>query len=331
LQNIWENIEGWRLTGEKSVDIFRQALTDVSVDRIKNHIQAIEGPRHPVSAPDALEKTAGYIWKSLDSLGYEMMEHRFAEGNREFFNIIATCSGTRYPEQRVIVLAHYDTVSESPGADDNASGVAILLELATILRPSRFERSVQFIGVNLEENEREGDPQAMGRRGSRALAKYARENDWSIEGVVVLESVAYAGDCVVQTAPAGIPFKVPEFGDFIAVVGNDDSLELVDGFARAVDRYQLPLPYLNMVVPGIGEHFPDSRRSDHASFWDNGYKAIMLTDTTNFRSPHYHLPSDTLETLNLPFAAEVCRATAGLVVEAAILRNIEMPLQKQIM
>ena len=111
---------------------------------------------------------------------------------------------------------------------------------------------------------------------------------------------------------------LPEVGDFIAVVGNDDSLELVEGFAGAVERYKLPLPYLKMVVPEIGELFPDSRRSDHASFWDSGYKAIMLTDTANFRSPHYHRPSDTLETLNLQFAAEVCRATAGLVVEAAI-------------
>jgi hypothetical protein len=72
-----------------------------------------------------------------------------------------------------------------------------------------------------------------------------------------------------------------------------------------------------LTVPGNGESLPDSRRSDHAPFWDEGYRAIMLTDTTNFRNPHYHGPTDTLATLNLDFAAKVCQATAGLVVELA--------------
>jgi hypothetical protein len=304
------------LKEECSSDIVRQALAGVCVDRIRRHIRALEGVRHPVAAPEELERAADYIGNSLRSLGLEMTEHRFTEDGREFRNVIATRRGTRYPEQRVVVLAHYDTVADSPGADDNASGVAVLLELATILSPFHFERSVQFIGVNLEENAREGEHWS-GTRGSRALAEHARENGWAIEGVVVLESVAYAGNAVVQTAPAGIPVKVPEVGNFIAVVGNEDSIELVKCFARAVERYRLPLPYLSLAVPGTGEALPDTRRSDHAPFWDNGYKAIMVTDTTNFRSPHYHQPSDTLDTLNLAFAADVCRATGGLVAEVA--------------
>jgi len=299
------------------VENLRKALKTVSIDRIRTHIDALEGVRHPLTAPEALERAADYIRISLQSLGYEMAEHRFVEDGRDYRNIIATCRGTLFPEQRVILLAHYDTVAASPGADDNASGVALLLEAANILRPFQCERSIQFIAVNLEENEREGDPQAMGRRGSQALAMYARENQWQIEGVVVLESVAYAGDRVVQTAPAGIPFKIPEFGNFIAVVGNEDSLELTRGFGREIDRQRLPLPCLSMTVSGNGELLPDSRRSDHASFWDCGYRAIMVTDTTNFRNPHYHGPSDTLATLNLMFAAEVCRATAGLVTVIA--------------
>ncbi len=298
------------------MDIFRQIIAGVSAERIRNHIQALEGVRHPLATPEALERAADYIWNSLESLGYEMMEHRFNEDGREFRNVIASRRGTRYPEQRVIVLAHYDTVSVTPGADDNASGVAVLLELAEALQPFQFERSVQFIGINLEENAREDDPES-GTRGSRTLATYARENGWVIEGVVVLESVAYAGDAVVQTAPTGIPFKVPEVGNFIAVVGNEDSVRLIQGFVQAIERYRIPLPYQSMAVPGAGEVLPDTRRSDHAPFWDNGYKAIMITDTTNFRNPHFHKPSDMLETLNLTFAADVCRATGGLVLEIA--------------
>ena len=298
------------------MDMFHQLLDSVSVDRIRDHIQALEGVRHPLTAPEALERAADYIRLTLQSLGYEMTEQPFSEDGRRYRNIIATRRGARNPEQRVIVLAHYDTVAVSPGADDNASGVAVLLELATVLQPWRCERSLQFIGVNLEENARI-DETFSGTRGSQALARYAREHDWAIEGVMVLESVAYAGDSVIQTAPAGMPITVPEVGNFIAVVGNEDSRRLVSGFVQAIERYQLSLPCLPVAVPGAGEILPDSRRSDHAPFWDQGYQAIMITDTTNFRSPHYHRPGDTLETLNLSFAAEVCRATGGLILEIA--------------
>jgi len=294
----------------------RQLLAGVSIERISSHVRALEGIRHPVAAPAELEKAADYIRDSLQSLGCGMTTHLFSDSGRDFRNIIATRRGARYPEQRLIVLAHYDTVAASPGADDNASGVAVMLELAEILKPLQFERTIQFIGVSLEENESEDDPHSRGRRGSRALAAYAGENGWTIEGVIVLESVAYAGESVVQKAPAGVPIEVPEKGNFIAVIGNEESRGLIQGFARSIERHQIPLPYLSLAVPGNGEQLPDSRRSDHASFWDEGIRAIMITDTTNFRSPHYHGPGDTLATLNLPFAAEVCRATGGVIMEA---------------
>ncbi|KAF0219968.1 MAG: peptidase [Geobacteraceae bacterium] len=290
----------------------------VSVNRIRNHIRALEGTRHPVAAPEALEHAADYIADFLRSLNYEMAEQRFPDSGREFRNIIATRHGLRHPDERVVVLAHYDTVAGTPGADDNASGVAVMLEVARVLERFRFERTIHFIGVSLEENERDDDPDS-GTRGSRALAAYARENDWRIEGVVVLESVAFASESIVQTVPPGIPVTVPETGNFIAVVGNARSIELVRGFARAVERYRSDLPFASLAVPANGEALPDTRRSDHAPFWDHGYKAVMVTDTTNFRSPHYHRPTDTLETLNLDFAANVCRATGGLLVELARL------------
>jgi Zn-dependent M28 family amino/carboxypeptidase len=213
-------------------------------------------------------------------------------------------------------VAHYDTVAGSPGADDNASGVAVMLEVARLMACFTFERTLHFIAVSLEENENPDDPDS-GTRGSQALAAHARENGWNIAGVIVLESVGYAGEAVVQSIPAGIPISIPEVGNFIAVVGNEQSQELLQGFAQAVERYQPDLPQVALTVPGNGEMLPDSRRSDHASFWDEGFKAIMLTDTTNFRSPHYHRPTDTLDTINLEFAAKVCCAAAGLTFEMA--------------
>jgi len=191
-----------------------------------------------------------------------------------------------------------------------------MLEIARLLSKLRFERTIHFIGVSLEENETV-DNADSGTRGSRALAAHARENGWCIDGVVVLESVAYAGDGVDQRVPPGVPVAVPEVGNFVAVVGNERSRELVDGFSRAVARQGFVLPLVALAVPGNGELLPDSRRSDHASFWDEGFRAIMVTDTTNFRNPHYHGPTDTLETLNLEFAAKVGSAAACLIAERA--------------
>lgn len=284
------------------------------VDRIRSHIRTLEGVRHPVAGAEALERAADYVADRLSTLGYEVTEHHFLDNGRLFRNIIATLHGCGRQDERVVVMAHYDTVAGSPGADDNASGVAVLLETAELLAQYRFERTIQFVGVSLEENE---NGAGTGTRGSRALAVHARENVWNIAGVVVLESVAYAGDKVVQTMPAGVPVAVPASGNFIAVVGNERSKDLVDGFSRAVARLGGELPHVALTVPGNGESLPDCRRSDHAPFWDEGYPAIMVTDTTNFRNPHYHKSTDTLETLDLDFATKVCQATAGLIVELA--------------
>lgn len=299
------------------MEFFAEALAAVSIERIRKHIQSLEGVRHPVAAPAALEKARLYISDTLHSLGYSMGEQRFSDNGGEFSNVIATRSGTRCADRRVLVVAHFDTVSTSPGADDNASGIAVLLELATIFSTLSFEKTVQFVGVNLEENCEEGVA-GTGTRGSRALAAWAKEEGWDIEGVLVLESVAFCSEAARQTVPAGLPLEVPQVGDFLAVIGNEASRGLVQGFGQAVARYGVSLPIVPMVVPGNGEGlFRDTRRSDHAPFWDRGFHAVMLTDTTNFRNPHYHQPSDTLETLNLSFAVEVCKATAGMVLDLA--------------
>lgn len=298
------------------MELIAEALAAVSAERIGKHIMRLEGIRHPAVAPAALQQARLYIHDTLQCLGYPVEQQRFAYQGGEFANVIATKKGILTPERRVLVVAHFDTVSVSPGADDNASGVAVLLELATVFKTLSFDKTVQFIGVDLEEN---GDESVSGTgtRGSRALAARAREENWDIEGVLVLESVAFASEAARQTVPPGLPLEVPAQGDFLAVIGNERSRGLVQGFGQAVGRYGVSLPLVSLVVPGNGELFGDTRRSDHAPFWDRDFKAVMLTDTTNFRNPHYHQPSDTLETLNLAFAAEVCKAVAGMVLDLA--------------
>ena len=300
------------------MEAIEQILNGISIRQIETHIKRLEGIRHPTAAPEALEKAADYIWEILTSYGYEMLTHYFDEGDRQYRNIIATLNGIQQSDKRVIVLAHYDTVSTSPGANDNASGVAALLELGRIFELCRFRKTIQFVAVSLEEQMVEGEKGSPCLRGSRALATHAHENGWDIEGVIDFEEIGYAGETVEQLLPENFPLEKPEAGNFIAIVGNQNSAGLVNGYIQAIERYKLSLPYLPIVVPGNGEMFPDVRRSDHASFWDEGYPAIMITDTANLRTPHYHQPSDVLATLNLPFATEVCRAAGGLVLDLAI-------------
>jgi hypothetical protein len=107
-----------------------------------------------------------------------------------------------------------------------------------------------------------------------------------------------------QTQPP-IPVKVPATGDFLGLVGNEPAKTLVEAVVQAGQQSASPLKAIPLVVPGQGEQFPDTRRSDHASFWSYGFPAVMLTDTANFRNPHYHQPTDTLETLNLEFLERV--------------------------
>ena len=287
----------------------------IDTGRIENHIRTLEGVRHPRVAPVALERAADYIAATLNRAGCEMSEHIFHEEGHPFRNIIGTLPGKGQKDERYILMAHYDTTAEAPGADDNASGVAVMLELAAILARAGFERTIQFVGVALEENA-VAEQHNSGTRGSRALAREARASHWPIQEVIVLESVAYAGEDVVQTAPAGLPFPVPEAGNFIAMVGNEHSGAMVENLATLIASHRFDLPFLPVTVPGNGEVLPDSRRSDHAPFWDEGYRAVMLTDTTNFRNPHYHCASDTLDTLNLDFAARVGALTGAYLAGA---------------
>ncbi len=301
-------------------DIIQQTLQTISVEQIKSHVQALEGVRHPITAPEALEAAADYIKGDFESLRYEILEHHFLEDDHDYRNIIGIHRGTRHPEKFVLVLAHFDSELETPGANDNASGVAAVLELARVLRPLSFDVSILFAGVNLEERKSNGAIRPIAR-GSRALAEYAKVNNWDVQGVIDLEEIAFAGETATQTAPENLTIEFPKTGNFIGIVGNENSAEMVSRFVKSIHQNQIPLPCVPLVVPGNGEILPDTRRSDHAPFWDAGYQAIMVTDTADFRTPHYHQITDTLETLNLDFAAEVCRATAGLIIDMAGLAD----------
>jgi Zn-dependent M28 family amino/carboxypeptidase len=238
-------------------------------------------------------------------VGLDVSFHSFEALGGTYRNVIA-CLPDRQPTGApLIIAAHYDTVPGSPGADDNASGLAVMLEVARDLRAGPLNAPVQFIGFCLEEHD---------LLGSRAYAAHARVMQQAIRAAIVLECVGYArSEAGSQQIPPGVPISVPPVGDFLAIVGNSGSRSWVEGIEGEAGRHVPDLKTVSLVVPGKGEALPDVRRSDHAAFWDFGYPAVMLTDTANFRNPHYHKSTDTEHTLDFQFMEQVARSVTASV------------------
>jgi aminopeptidase YwaD len=276
-------------------------------DGILSNLRALISERHPLSSPANLRRAHDYLADQYERLGLEVSFHTFRAFGGSYKNVLGTlhpASGaSRTPRPPLIVAAHYDTVQGSPGADDNASGLAVMLEVARRLREVSTSCEVRFIAMCLEEHD---------LLGSLAYAASLRDINEEIAGAIVLECVGYTSDKNgSQTAPRGVPVAIPTTGDFLGIVGNTASVKLVKAFEQASTREVPELKTVSIVVPGEGEQLPDTRRSDHAAFWRFGYPAVMLTDTANFRNPHYHQPTDTLETLDLNFIHRVARSVSA--------------------
>ena len=282
-------------------------------DRLLVHLQALVGQRHPVTSPAALQQAVCYLAEEFKTIGLDVSFQIFDALGRNYRNVIATMlpshSSSIPPQPPLIVAAHYDTVQGSPGADDNASGLAVMLEVARCLRDVPLNRAVRFIGFCLEEED---------LLGSLAYVSHLRATEQEVRGAIVLECVGFTSIKEgSQFAPPGLPITIPTTGNFLGIVGNRASVDLAAVLEQATNQRVPDLKTVSFLVPGQGESFPDTRRSDHASFWQHGYPAVMLTDTANFRNPHYHQPTDTLDTLDLAFMGQVARAVAEAVRQLA--------------
>ena len=276
-------------------------------------MKALVGERHPHSAPEALARAAAYVAAQFAGFQWTTIRQSFRALGKSYSNILAVKAPAGRPAKErqapLLIGAHYDTVMASPGADDNASALAVLLEVADQLRYTGVTRPVWLAAFCLEE---------QGLLGSRAFALHLKQAGQPLYGAIVLECVGYVShEAGSQGTPPGVPIAVPTVGNFLGIIGNEASRDLIAAVERSARSAAPAMPTLALAVPGRGEALPDVRRSDHAAFWDEGYPAVMLTDTANFRNPHYHLPSDTLDTLDLGFIEAVSRTVAASVVELA--------------
>lgn len=263
------------------------------------HLTALQGERHPFFSRAALEAAAAYVEAAWRSWGLTVTRDEFTYLGERFANLIA-----RPPDAaagpRLIIGAHLDTVPGSPGADDNASGVAAMLEISRAVAVNRWCLPVEFVAFTLEE---------LGMIGSAHYAATLRRARAPLIGMLSLEMIGFTESEGLQRYPWFLRGRFPATGTYIGLAANRRSRALLDAVAQAMRSVEA-LPVETLVLPGNGRIFPEARLSDHSPFWDHGYPALLVTDTSFFRNPHYHQPTDTIETLNLNFLTKV---THGLI------------------
>lgn len=269
----------------------------LDVDRLAGVI----GPRHP-GKPYTMEAAAGFIEQQLQQVGLRVMREAYPADGLPVSNLIVEWRGISQPQQILIVGAHYDSTPETPGADDNASAVAVLLEMARRFAHARFGRTVRFVFFPCEEMPYFHQQQM----GSQVYARGCRDRQEQLVGMLCLEMLGYFTTAPAsQQLPPGIPkwlhWLFPKQGNFLAAVANPHSWWLLMKFRIGFKRgarfplFTIPLP----------EKIREIRLSDHSNFWDLGYSALMLTDTSFLRNPHYHQPTDTPETLDYARMAQL--------------------------
>jgi aminopeptidase YwaD len=277
---------------------------------LKSHLENLAYPRHALKHPEAHAKASRYVQETLLSYGYQVAADPISFESKTYCNWIATLPGDSQDLPLLIVGAHFDSVPESPGADDNASGVAVMLETARLYQdyrrsqPATPKFAVQFVGFDLEE---------CVTMGSIGYAHRLQRENRSVYGMMSLEMVGYiTSDPDAQKYPPGLSPFYPKTGDFVTLVGSIRSFGFLLNLRRAFKSIE-GLKAESLLVPGKGRIIPNVRRSDHAPFWDAGFPAVMITDTSFYRNPHYHTPQDTIDKLDLPFMALIVQALMSLL------------------
>ena len=279
----------------------------VSPARLESHVRALSQRFIPrdYTHPENLDRAAAYIRREFTRAGGTTSEQPYNARGRTYRNVTALYG----PEssERIVVGAHYDVDGELPGADDNASGVAGLLELAHLLGRSPPPMRVELVAFSLEELPFFSTPYM----GSAIHASSLKKQRVAVRAMLSLEMIGYFSD---EPSSQQFPLEelrplYPSSGNFIAVVGNPGDTALVRKIEGAM-RGASSLPVHSINAP---RSMPGVDFSDHVSYWDAGYPAVMITDTAWYRNPHYHTAGDTAETLDYERMAMVVQGVDAAV------------------
>ncbi len=279
--------------------------------RLQAHVRAVAEPRHWRTSGAGLRRAQAYVEEQLRILGLPVERQPFEFGGQTFENLVSVVGPTSGAGgRRLLVGAHLDTVEGTPGANDNGSGLAGLIEVARLLAADPVPVPVDLVAFHLEEWQG-----FTYRVGSRRYVRWAKREGRKYGAALVYDMIGYKrtdeGSQVIPRIVTWMGF--PTVGDFIAVLGDGRSTHVVQAFQDAAAEAEPDLPVVTLSVPLRGWPVWHTRRSDNASFWAAGIPSVMITDTGNLRNPHYHRATDRPGTLDYDFMAQVVSATVHTV------------------
>ena len=311
----------------------RLLVEHVSQEELRRHVSILAASdRSSTSAPEAHARALEYIRGVFQKANLEIRDHTFtysgrsgsysgrsgSYSGRSGTNLIGRKVGSEAELASLLVSAHYDTVTGSPGADDNASGVAALLECARVLDTVHLKRTIEYVVFDMEEAQPEGE----GLVGSSAFVR-DEASSTGYDGVYNLEMVGFTSGPGTQRFPPGFELLFPEIyqhvdergftGDLLVVTSMGQSAALGRRMAAEAASYVPDLDVVSLELDARMPLPPDFFRSDHASFWEAEIPAVMVTDTANFRNPNYHTARDTADTLDYGFLHKVTRVLVATV------------------
>lgn len=305
------------------VDI--QAIVDqVDSAMLHGNLSFIQGIRHRTAGAAHLQEVKDLLYFKFLEARLETQLQSWNHGNYGADNVIGRSIGTQNEASTYVIDGHFDSEPNTPGADDNGSAVAGVLEALRVLAPYSFKKSVRFIGFDLEE---------AGLAGSLRYVQQGILPGETIEGVLNFEMIGYYSEVPnSQEFPPGFGLIFPvaygqvqadqNRGNFITNVADGNSTALQAAFDSAAAKYVPDLRRISIVAPPNWAILtPDLGRSDHGSFWLGGIPALMLTDGAEYRNPNYHLPSDKIETLDFTFMRRVVQATVATLAELAEIQH----------
>ena len=317
-----------RVIADDHIEIpLSEIVAKVDSARIVSSLHQYEGIRNHFTDPAFKNEIIDSLEILFDQADVYNYRHGPMYGGYQIENIIGFSSGTRTPQNSWLTSAHYDTVDNSPGTDDNGTGMVAVAEAVRILSDYNTKNSLRYLFFDLEE---------YGLIGSQFYVNTGVPFWENMQGLINMDMIGYYSDePYSQTLPVGFDFLYPEMysdlvddswrGNWIGSIFNNSATNLNNDFTDIAETYVPDLKIHGLTVPGNGELVPDLRRSDHAPFWDIGVPSLFLTDCGNFRNPYYHTLNDVISSVNIDFLINNIKAiVTTLALKAELEHSAKM-------